>query len=290
MSIQKPSKPDVTLPDNFGGTKTPYSEAQIRDGYLQGVPEIVDGGNINYEKDALFQKIKYCEAIADAINGILPNNTIAVDSNNRFTYTTQVQMATDEEFQAGTSELKVPNVKQTKDESSRIMAVMNTKANDDNVIHKSGDETITGYKRFHDGSLEITASTAAPTIIYHQPGAYVARFGAYKDIGGFGAWNGDFSTYLPISCASSNQLNTAVTTVSISSGYVRFGNGLQICWGIGGAGTVTLPVPFANTNYQVTTSQVGGGHTYNCGTDNYTTTSFNITNYQAHWIAIGYWY
>ena len=87
-----------------------------------------------------------------------------------------------------------------------------------------------------------------------------------------------------------NDNTSIVTTVSHGSNYVRFGNGLQICWGVGGAGTVTLPVPFANTKYQVTTSQVGGGHTYNCGTENYTTTSFNITNHQSHWIAIGYWY
>lgn len=87
-----------------------------------------------------------------------------------------------------------------------------------------------------------------------------------------------------------NDDNSIVTTVSHGSNYVRFGNGLQICWGVGGAGTVTFPVPFASTYYQVTTSQVGGGHTYNCGTDNYTTTSFNIASYQAHWIAIGYWY
>lgn len=91
-------------------------------------------------------------------------------------------------------------------------------------------------------------------------------------------------------CPASKRQNSIVTSEYVGSNYVRFGNGLQICWGVGGAGTVNLPAPFANTNYQVTTSQVGGGHTYNCGTENYTTTSFNITSYQSHWVAIGYWY
>lgn len=91
-------------------------------------------------------------------------------------------------------------------------------------------------------------------------------------------------------CPASKTNKSIETIVSSGSNYLRFGSRLQICWGVGGAGTVTLPVPFANTNYQVTTSQVGGGHTYNCGTDTYTTTKFNIQNHQAHWVAIGYWY
>ena len=86
MATPKPSKPGVNLPENFGGIKTPYSDAQIRDGYQDGVPEIVDGGNINYEKDALFQKLKYLETIADAINGIPVGKFLVVNSNNQFEY------------------------------------------------------------------------------------------------------------------------------------------------------------------------------------------------------------
>lgn len=86
MAIQKPSKPSVTLPDSFGGIKTPYTEDQIENGYLDGIPQVVDGGNINYEKDATFQKLKYLEVIADAINGIPAGKMLVVDSNNRFDY------------------------------------------------------------------------------------------------------------------------------------------------------------------------------------------------------------
>lgn len=50
MATQKPSKPNVTLPNNFGGVKTPYTQTQIDNGYQEAVPQVVDGGNINYEK------------------------------------------------------------------------------------------------------------------------------------------------------------------------------------------------------------------------------------------------
>ncbi len=84
MATNKPTKPDVNLPESFGGIKTPYTESQISSGYEDGIPQIVDGGNINYEKDGLFQKIKYVESIADVINGITPKKTLTVDSDNRF--------------------------------------------------------------------------------------------------------------------------------------------------------------------------------------------------------------
>ena len=86
MATAKPSKPDVTLPESFGGVKTPYSDTLIRDGYQVGVPTTVDGGNINQEKDALFQKLKYLETIADAVNNTPPGKFLTVNSNNQFEY------------------------------------------------------------------------------------------------------------------------------------------------------------------------------------------------------------
>ena len=86
MATQKPSKPSVTLPENFGGVKTAYTSAQIQNGYQEAVPQVVDGGNINYEKDALFQKLKYIESVVDIINGIPANRYLGVDSNNQFEY------------------------------------------------------------------------------------------------------------------------------------------------------------------------------------------------------------
>ena len=86
MATQKPSKPNVVLPNNFGGVKTPYTQTQIDNGYQEAVPQVVDGGNINYEKDALFQKLKYLESVADAVNNIPPGKFLVVNSNNQFEY------------------------------------------------------------------------------------------------------------------------------------------------------------------------------------------------------------
>ena len=116
MAMQKPSKPDVILPDNFGGIKTPYTDSQINNGYQEAVPQVVDGGNINYEKDAVFKYLKYLKTAIDALVDMPIGKVLTVDSNNRFEYETKVQLATDAEFQDGTSESKVPNVKQTKTE------------------------------------------------------------------------------------------------------------------------------------------------------------------------------
>lgn len=317
MPIQKPAKPDVTLPDNFGGIKTPYSEAQIRDGYLQGVPEIVDGGNINYEKDALFQKVKYCETIADVINGISPNNTIAVDSNNRFTYTTQVQMATDEEFQAGTSELKVPNVKQTKDESSRIISIMNNK------VSKSGD-TMSGRlvnshaigpftvrtsqynnnisKDFYGSDLTIDSEDDVNHFFFagsnFTNNDIRARIVCNKRINGKQIYSevyaglkadGTAYSYAPRSAIA----ESIVTTVYHGNNCVRFGNGIQICFGNSAVNqTITFQQPFKDAGYKVAFCQTDpSAHTYNNIAAEKKTTSFKFTSgYTGDWIAIGYWY
>lgn len=86
MATQKPSKPDVILPNNFGGTKTPYTDSQISNGYQEAVPQVVDGGNINYEKDAVFKYLKYLKTTIDALVDMPIGKVLTVDSNNRFEY------------------------------------------------------------------------------------------------------------------------------------------------------------------------------------------------------------
>lgn len=86
MAVQKPSKPDVTLPDNFGGTKTPYTDSQISNGYQEAVPQVVDGGNINYEKDAVFKYLKYLKTTIDALVDMPIGKSLIIDNNNRFDY------------------------------------------------------------------------------------------------------------------------------------------------------------------------------------------------------------
>lgn len=108
MAIQKPSKPDVILPNNFGGTKTPYTDSQISNGYQEAVPQVVDGGNINYEKDGIFKYLKYLKTTIDALVDMPIGKILTVDSDNRFEYADQPQ--------------------------------------DFNLLHRSRDETFSGVK------------------------------------------------------------------------------------------------------------------------------------------------
>lgn len=311
MATNKPTKPSVSLPDSFGGIKTPYTESQIENGYEDGIPQIVDGGNINYEKDALFQKVKYCEAIADVINGILPNNTIAVDSNNRFEYTTQVQMATDIDFADGTSELKVPNVKQTR-------TALDGKANDSDVVHKSGNENITGAKTFLVAEMEIPlyfrnnnldrsvspeTTTRSSLRFTDKNNNQLTTLQCSMDTSGsvfsslyaIGKGNnlanitvgvkadGTVWTSAP---ASGTQSNGIVTTITAATRGVKLGNGYIINWGYGATnGTCTFAVPFSNTSYIVAlASDSSGGFPYYSSK---TTTNFKMTNHTGAYIAIG---
>lgn len=88
MATAKPSKPSVTLPDNFGGVKTEYTPEQISKGYLNNVPQTVDGGNINYEKDGIFRFIKYFKTVIDMLVDTPAGKTIVVNSSNSFDYIT----------------------------------------------------------------------------------------------------------------------------------------------------------------------------------------------------------
>jgi hypothetical protein len=88
MAIVKPDKPDVELPTSFGGVHTAYTQSQIDNGYQDGVPQVVDGGNINYEKDGVFKTLDYTRKIADYVRDIPLGKTIGVDDNNRLDYVT----------------------------------------------------------------------------------------------------------------------------------------------------------------------------------------------------------
>ena len=105
--------------------------------------------------------------------------------------------------------------------------------------------------------------------------------------------------------------NAGMTT---SSQYVRFNNGLQICWGrmsypqlaanSTGSVTVNLPAAFKDTNYQVaTTMEVDAGNSWHTGifavnkaisymvvsTRNGATSQLSSANGIWSYIAIGYW-
>lgn len=85
-TINKPTKPSSTLPETWGGTKTEYSESRISSGYSETVPEVVDGGNLNYEKQGVFERLEYLTKIADVINNIPPDMFLIVNSAGQFEY------------------------------------------------------------------------------------------------------------------------------------------------------------------------------------------------------------
>lgn len=112
MATQKPSKPDVILPNNFGGTKTPYTDSQISNGYREAVPQVVDGGNINYEKDAVFKYLKYLKTTIDALVDMPIGKSLIIDSNNRFDYISPEDVSNKtNEINKQSTENQYPNAK-----------------------------------------------------------------------------------------------------------------------------------------------------------------------------------
>lgn len=112
MATQKPSKPDVILPNNFGGIKTPYTDSQISNGYQEAVPQVVDGGNINYEKDAVFKYLKYLKTTIDALVDMPIGKSLIIDSNNRFDYISPENVSNKtNEINEQSTENQYPNAK-----------------------------------------------------------------------------------------------------------------------------------------------------------------------------------
>lgn len=93
MAINKPTKPSSTLPTTWGGIKTAFSQERIESGYEADVPEVVDGGNINYTNQGLFERLVYLTTIADMLNAMPVGKSLIIDSNNRFEYETFLKQA-----------------------------------------------------------------------------------------------------------------------------------------------------------------------------------------------------
>lgn len=214
------------------------------------------------------------------------------------------------------------------DVESSLQAQVNTKANDADVVHKTGNENITGLKIFNDviavrntnyAYNEIPPSTSyasyhirdkngymmgALEFLMYADGAHVFQINTRgKDnnwanpIGLGKSSSGVEFTY----CPACDWDNSIVTTISKSrsqnGGYFKLGNGLIIQWGsvaLNGQhwATVTLPTAFTRTNYSIALSsaEVGWTQSVTHQSRNKTTTTFETLGQGSplSWIAIGY--
>ena len=168
MAIYRPSKPKATLPNDFGGVQTPYTSAQIRSGYQDGVPQVVDGGNMNYERKGLFQGMKYLRTVVDFIRDTPIGKIFWINSSGQMDYMTPAVIATDSEYNTGTATDRAPNVKQVVDNLA-------LKADDNSVVHKNRDEIIRS-------DITFTEFTHYKTDIAYTETPSVNKYGGFNFI------------------------------------------------------------------------------------------------------------
>ena len=116
---------------------------------------------------------------------------------------------------------------------------------------------------------------------------------AYKSYSWLAGWNGN-----ELRAVDKNQFATAEHGITASgSNYVRFGNGIQICWGYKNesnrGGTTSFAVAFNNTSYALalTATTASNNAPFITG---YTTTGFSYDRHgtawdDIQWIAVGTW-
>lgn len=154
---------------------------------------------------------------------------------------------------------------------------------------------------------DINGCLVAPEL--NTNGTICFRLLARKKVNGVNIYRGlsigvkaDGSIFTNLERSQDN--SSIVTTVSHGSNYVRFGNGIQICWG-----RVNVNGPVSSTNVKVNFPQPFSNIpcVLSCGNANIgpvpiyigweTSVSFNIGFAEGasgtgftNWIAIGYWY
>ena len=214
------------------------------------------------------------------------------------------------------STTKYPSNKAVKDESSRITTLM------DNYVKKSGDtmsgllDTM-GYFRTRGrttrivevnsldnsqtwGTFEVNkqSNTETTTLLFaFNPSDNNKNATIGIHINGNEKW---------AQCPASKRQNSSVTSEYMGSNYVRFGNGIQICWfypQISGPdrsnNTLTLPVAFNNADYLALVQQTGDSptndYTNTLSIMSKTTTNFVIRKAMGEStylqvLCVGYWY
>lgn len=94
MATVKPTKPTETLPSAFAteetAVKTDYTAEELSAGYQDGIPQILDGGNLNYLINAMFKYLTYNTAFSDWLAGATSGKCPYVNSSNQLDYATPV--------------------------------------------------------------------------------------------------------------------------------------------------------------------------------------------------------
>lgn len=155
MAQNRPDKPQITLPDDFGGTQEPFSSSLVESGYEASIPQIIEGGNLNWMLNGFFQNTKYMRTVLDYVRDTPIGKMFWVNSQGQMDYVEPAIIATDNEFSTGTATDKTPNVKQVVDKFA-------TKSDDNAVVKLTGNQTIAGTKTFSStisGSINGNAAT-----------------------------------------------------------------------------------------------------------------------------------
>ena len=205
--------------------------------------------------------------------------------------------------------------------SSIISALGYTPADDTGVVHKAGDETITGQKTFTPSTHQtlFTDSELSVQANANKPSQFRA-IDAYNKYG-FLIRNDGAATYFlptnindPYGIYNVNAIGMIIdnatgvvqirgegglgypitnngTSVTGQYGYMKLSNDITIQWGvIPGSGTYSFHKPFTSGCIVVLTGTDGSGVNNNNAVTNVTTTNFNTSVFGAggaYWIAIG---
>ena len=222
------------------------------------------------------------------VSRLLNRNKIADKDSYIDLYTTDVGVSVLDESMVDS--VLVP----TPDSDDNTKRAVNTEWANNNLVSKTGDETINGFKTFMNNA-EIRGD-GEPYILLHIPNKFFGRLCMTDS--GMASKTGDGSALQQFYAGASATINTVITTTGISkagNGYVKMGNGIVIQWGhannISGNTTITLPTAFSSNNYSVTLGLNESVDSYASSIVSKTNTNFVYranSNRKSYWIAIGY--
>jgi hypothetical protein len=173
MAQNRPDKPNITLPDNFGGTQTPFDEELVENGYEPSIPQVIEGGNLNWFINGFFQNIKYVRTVLDYVRDTPIGKMFWVNQNGQMDYVEPAIIATDTEFNTGTATDKTPNVKQVTDALDNLVKKIFPVGSIYSTVGNTNPNSILGF-----GTWTLLTSSVVTSVQ-----SYVAVIGNGKGLG-----------------------------------------------------------------------------------------------------------